>query len=71
VVRSRAALVRARTDLINHVRGLVKSTGDRLPSCSSRCLSKTADQLPQTLRENRPPPAKSLPGHGAGRKCQA
>ena len=35
VLRSRDALVRSRTLLINHVRGIVKSFGDRLPSCSA------------------------------------
>jgi len=35
VIRSRDSLVRARTLLINHVRGSVKSTGARLPACSA------------------------------------
>jgi transposase len=40
VLRSRDALVEARTQLINHVRGLVKSVGQRLPSCSSEAFPK-------------------------------
>ncbi len=35
VIRSRDSLVRARTLLINHVRGSVKSTGARLRACSA------------------------------------
>ena len=35
LVRSRAALVRARTQLVNHVRGTVKSLGSRLPTCQA------------------------------------
>ena len=35
-IRSRAALVKSRTGLINHVRGAAKSEGVRLPVCSTR-----------------------------------
>src|SRR5665647_3935982 len=35
VLRSRAALVRARSTLVNHVRGVVKSAGGRLPRCET------------------------------------
>jgi transposase len=35
ILRSRYALVRSRTLLINHARGIVKSSGARLPSCSA------------------------------------
>ena len=35
MIRARAALVEARTALINSVRGLTKSYGERLPSCAS------------------------------------
>ncbi len=40
LLRSRDALVHARTRLINHARGLVKSLGQRLPGCSSEAFSK-------------------------------
>src|SRR6266705_1605932 len=40
LLRSRDALVHARTQLINHARGLVKSVGQRLPSCSSQAFSR-------------------------------
>jgi transposase len=35
LIRSREALVGARTKLLNHVRGTVKSFGARLPKCSA------------------------------------
>jgi len=38
VIRARDALVRARTRLINCVRGLVKPTGARLPVASAECF---------------------------------
>ena len=35
VIRARAELVSARTDLVNAARGLVKSYGQRLPKCGT------------------------------------
>lgn len=50
VVRSRHALVNARTQLINHVRGSVKSFGTRLPKCDSDCFHlKVQGSIPDTL----------------------
>ncbi len=41
-----------RTQLINHVRGAVKSLGHRLPKCSAQSLHKrAAKQIPDLLRE--------------------
>jgi len=40
LVKARAALVEARTGLINHVRGVVKSHGGRLPECSAESFPK-------------------------------
>ena len=52
IIRSRDALVRARTQLINHVRGTVKSFGARLPKCSAESFhKKVADALPSELAE--------------------
>src|SRR6478609_1597364 len=46
VIRARASLVRARTALVNAARGLTKSYGERLLSCSPRNLnSKKAEGL--------------------------
>ena len=50
VLRARDALVRSRTMLINHARGIVKPTGHRLPKCSSRRFGKIKDELPEALR---------------------
>jgi transposase len=51
VLRSRDALVRARTQLINHTRGAVKSFGGRLVKCSSGSFHKQAPgQVPVPLR---------------------
>lgn len=51
LLRSREALVSARTQLINHVRGVVKSVGSRLPASSSRSFSKkVSEKVPASLR---------------------
>ncbi len=51
VLRSRDALVRSRTLLINHVRGIAKSFGDRLPSCSANYFAtKVAPSIPEPLQ---------------------
>jgi transposase len=51
VIRARDAVVAARTQLVNHVRGAVKSWGERMASCSSRSFAqKGAAQLPEPLR---------------------
>jgi transposase len=51
LLRSRDALVSARTQLINHARGLVKSVGSRLPACSSRSFpKKVSESMPESLK---------------------
>jgi transposase len=42
VIRARQGAVRSRTQLINTCRGLVKPTGQRLPSCAADCFHKKA-----------------------------
>lgn len=50
VVRSREALVGARTKLVNHVRGAVKSFGARLPRCPAASFHKKApEHVPEAL----------------------
>jgi transposase len=50
LIHSRDALVRSRTQLINHVRGTLKSFGVRLPKCSAESFhKKVADRLPGEL----------------------
>jgi transposase len=52
LLRSREALVEARTQLVNHVRGSVKAFGARLPKCSTHSFhKKAAPQIPQELEE--------------------
>ena len=50
VIRSREALVRCRTALISHVRGVVKSFGYRLRSCSAASFHRqVAGEVPSEL----------------------
>ena len=44
LIRSREALVSSRTQLVNHVRGAVKSFGARLPKCPARSFHKRASE---------------------------
>lgn len=51
VLRSRDALIKARTQLVNHVRGSVKAFGGRIPKCSTRSFGQRfAEQIPEPLR---------------------
>ena len=51
IVRSRDALVRSRTKLVNHVQGMVKASGARLPSCTTGSFSgKVAACIPEALQ---------------------
>jgi transposase len=50
LIRSREALVSCRTQLVNHVRGAVKSFGGRLPKCPARSFHKRASEhIPEAL----------------------
>ncbi len=50
IIRSRQALVGSRTQLVNHVRGAVKSFGARLPKCPARSFHKRASEhIPEAL----------------------
>src|SRR5262245_22784184 len=51
LIRGRDQLVRARTKLINHVRGAVKSLGGRIKPCSAEAFSRRAvEHIPVELR---------------------
>jgi transposase len=51
LISSREALVSSRTQLVNHVRGTVKSFGHRLPKCPTRSFHKRASEhIPEALR---------------------
>ena len=50
VIKSREALVGARTKLVNHVRGSVKSAGGRIPSCDAGYFhTKAPEHIPCEL----------------------
>ena len=50
LIRSRQALEGCRTQLVNHVRGAVKSFGARLPKCPARSFHKrAAEHIPEAL----------------------
>src|SRR5688572_17560847 len=50
IIRSREALVDCRTQLVNHVRGAVKSFGGRLPKCPARSFhNKVVEHIPEAL----------------------
>ena len=50
LIRSREALVSARTQLVNHVRGVVKSFGARLPRCPAVSFhNKAPEHIPEAL----------------------
>ena len=51
LLKARDMLVKTRTSLINHVRGAVKSFGERLPKCSAESFHKQCrDFLPENLK---------------------
>jgi transposase len=50
MIRSRDMLVQTRTRLVNHIRGVVKSFGQRFPTCSTESFHKHADKIPEALR---------------------
>jgi transposase len=50
IIRSRQALIGCRTQLVNYVRGAVKSFGGRLPKCPARSFhNKAAEHIPEAL----------------------
>jgi transposase len=50
IIRSREALVGSRTQLVNHVRGAVKSFGGRVPKCPARSFhKKVVEHIPEAL----------------------
>ncbi len=61
VVRARDVLVRARTQCVNAVRGLVKTAGGRLTTCSTESFArKAAAQLPSGLESALEPMLKTI-----------
>jgi transposase len=63
VIRARDALVSARTQLINHVRGAVKSLGARLPRTSTESFpKKVAEHIPEPVRQTLTPVLEMIRG---------
>ncbi len=61
VLRARDLLVRTRTKLVNHARGVVKATGSRLVRCSTRRFAEEAsEQMPAALREALEPVLRAI-----------
>jgi transposase len=60
-IRVRAALVETRTGLVNALRGLAKSMGDRVPSCDPDTLDQARlEELSEPLREVLKPLVKQV-----------
>jgi len=61
LLRARDNLVAVRTDLINCVRGLVKSVGARVPTCSAESFHKSAEAvMPEGVRDALLPVIKQI-----------
>lgn len=60
-LRTRDALVRARTLLVNHVRGTVKAVGGRVPKCSTESFPRhAAGALPEALAPHLTPVLEAI-----------
>jgi transposase len=63
IIRARDLLVRTRSSVMNCVRGLVKPTGSRLPSCTPECFHvRVASALPKELRPALEPLLEQIKG---------
>ncbi len=61
LLRSRDALIRARTLLINHMRGASKAVGGRLPKCSARSFhQKVGGHIPEELAASLAPELETI-----------
>jgi transposase len=61
VIKAREMLVKSRTMLIAHVRGVVKSSGERIGSCSAHVVHRRAmEQTPEALMPALEPIIKSI-----------
>ncbi len=61
LLRSRDALIRARTLLINHMRGASKAVGGRLPKCSARSFHhKAGGHVPAELAASLAPELETI-----------
>ena len=61
LIQARSTLVRARTMIVNALRGLVKSAGGRLPACSTESFpARTRASIPPALSEVSMPLLKQI-----------
>ena len=61
VIKARDMLVKVRSILIAHARGVVKATGERITSCSAECFHRRLlDELPRELEPALEPVMKSI-----------
>jgi transposase len=61
VIRVRAGLMEARTQLVNTARGLAKSVGERLPKCDADCLGVAqSESFPAVLKDTLKPLLESV-----------
>jgi transposase len=60
VIRARAVLVKTRTQMVNAVRGMVKSFGYRMPKCSAETFARLMNLVPASLKESLSPMMEAL-----------
>jgi transposase len=60
VLRGRAVLVKTRTQIVNSVRGMVKSFGYRMPKCSTEKFAQLTNLVPALLKESLKPMMEAL-----------
>jgi transposase len=61
VIRSRELLVKTRVQLVNHVRGVVKSFGERLPKCDTEAFARRVRSgIPPALRPSLLPVVETI-----------
>lgn len=64
LLKAREMLVQNRTSMINHVRSVVKSFGERLPKCSTPSFhKKVVDHIPESLKSSLHPLLESITDH--------
>ena len=67
LIQARSTLVRARTMIVNALRGLVKSAGGRLPACSPQGFqARAAASIPPALAEAAGPLLNQIAALNAG-----
>src|SRR5258707_38095 len=60
VIRGRAVLVKTRTQMVNSVRGMVKSFGYRMPKCSAEKFAQLKNLVPAVGKESLGPMMEAL-----------